>query len=222
MKRSIICLANSRKYYERCIAGKTPDTYEWIRPVSSRANEELLLSQIKYADGQEAGLLDVIEIDLKEEKPAQYQPENWLIDEQAKWKKIGNFNPSQLDTICDAPKTIWLVGNYNDRVPEEHWKGHNIKSSLYLIKPSSFYLRREDFDPSSGPTKKKIRGVFDYNGVQYDFRVTDVKIEAEYLKKAEGRYTLNCGDVYLCISLSEPFEKMDNACFKLIASVIGV
>lgn len=76
MKRKIICLANSRKYYGRCIAGKEVNGLDWIRPISSRDNEELLLSHIKYSNGAEVGLLDIIEVDLTKSKPAQYQPEN--------------------------------------------------------------------------------------------------------------------------------------------------
>ncbi len=220
MKRKIICLANSRKYYGRCIAGKEVNGLDWIRPISSRDNEELLLSHIKYSNGAEVGLLDIIELDLTKRKPAQYQPENWLINEKVKWEKSGFFEVNKLDKICDNPKTLWLVDKSNDRVPEDYWKNNQIKSSLYLIKPSSFYLKREDYDPPNGPTKKKIRAVFDYNGVQYDFRVTDVAIESTYLNKGEGEYRLNCSATYLCISLSEPFMRMGNSCFKLVASII--
>ena len=37
----LICLANSEKKQERCIAGIDRKTEEWIRPVSSRPSGEV-------------------------------------------------------------------------------------------------------------------------------------------------------------------------------------
>ena len=43
-EKTIVCLANSRKPSRRCLAGKTYENGrvgEWVRPVSSRPNQEI-------------------------------------------------------------------------------------------------------------------------------------------------------------------------------------
>ncbi|TVM03357.1 MAG: hypothetical protein CV087_05685 [Candidatus Brocadia sp. WS118] len=222
MNYTIICLANSRKHQGRCVAGKTEDGKKWIRPVSEGDDEGLSQDHITYSDGNQVRVLDIIQIKLESTKPSVCHPENYLNSETTAWKKVGLYDVKKLDNICDHPSNLWLVDERQDRVPQAYWKNSTIKSSLYLIKPSSFHLVREDYTYPNGNIKKKVRGVFAYNNTDYDFRVTDIEVEDKYLKKNVGKHSLKCGHVYLCISLSEPFTGQDNACFKLVASVIQV
>jgi len=102
MKTLFICLANSKKFGERCIAGieveKVGEVYKtvekegkpkWLRPISEfqhGAVAEDLVGGIN--------LMDIIEIDVKELCPNGYQPENVTFKSKS-IKKIGHMKPSE-------------------------------------------------------------------------------------------------------------------------------
>lgn len=66
-KKTIICLANSRKYQGRCVAGlewngKQPEA--WIRPVSGLEKGVLVYERFCHnANGRDPRLLDFVDID---------------------------------------------------------------------------------------------------------------------------------------------------------------
>jgi hypothetical protein len=55
-----ICLAHSKKYSKRCVAGVRLDTGQWIRPISKEEHGELTPAQLQLADGGEPRNFDVI------------------------------------------------------------------------------------------------------------------------------------------------------------------
>ena len=95
INKKILCLANSRKLNGRCIAGKEivvgrPDS--WLRPVSSRENEEISEYERQYKDGSDPRVMDIIDVPLIKAVPRYYQQENWLLDSEKYWKRIGRLN----------------------------------------------------------------------------------------------------------------------------------
>lgn len=64
--KRIICLANSWKLKERCIAGIDIDTGKWVRPVCDSLYPEdgRVPKNICLVDGREPELLDILEIPL--------------------------------------------------------------------------------------------------------------------------------------------------------------
>lgn len=210
--KEIICLANSTRTGGKCVAGITVDTGEWIRPVSEEG--QLTNKQIKYANGKLPELLDIIRIPYKKLQPTAYQPENVLISEE-QWEYLGKWPEDKLDNLCDKPKEIFINQDRRDRITVEFFKKSRLESSLLLIKPKSIKLFRTDYE-----NKKKLRTIFVYNDLEYDFGVTDPIFLEEYTKKKEGFYKLDSKDVYLCISLAAPYK--DGYCYKLVASIIEV
>lgn len=210
--KEIICLANSRKMQGRCVAGKDVNSGEWIRPVSKEKFEEWP-EKILLKDGKELSLLDIVRIPLKENKPAYYQPENILVSDGV-WEKTAKFDKTKLDTLCDNPDSIW-VGENAQGIDIEYLKKNGIDSSLLFIKIPSILIRRKD-----EYNKKKVRAIFTYNNKQYDLSVTDPIFEEEYKNMSEGEYKIS-GKIYLCISLGEPFLKL-NCCYKVVAAVIKI
>lgn len=100
----------------------------------------------------------------------------------------------------------------NDRVPEEALQGAN-EPTIYLIRPDDFSLVvSDDLDG-----RKKVRAKFVYRKTPYLISVTDPGIEKMYLMRKQGEYPFNAKDLYLTVSMGEPFN---GYCYKLAAAVI--
>lgn len=220
--KTIVCLANSYKYPNgRCIAGKEigEGGYGgWIRPVSDRPTAELSLSEFTYENRGIPKLLDVIEVPLARAAPRNHQAENHLVDTSQKWTSRGRFSWEGLDLLCDQPETIWTnsdstnMGQYNCMSPED---AARLDGSLLLIKKNRFTIAiaRNYF------TRKLVcRAMFNHNGVDYNFSLTDPDACVTFERKGEGEYPLD--NVYLCLSLTEPYDQ-DGRCHKLVAGVIS-
>ncbi|MDJ0553135.1 MAG: hypothetical protein QNJ68_01565 [Microcoleaceae cyanobacterium MO_207.B10] len=88
----IVCLANSWKNGERCIAGIEISSKKWVRPVSS-LNDGRIPFNIRQIQGKEPQLLDILEIPLEDSGPDfGFQSENRSIL-PGEWQKVGYFYP---------------------------------------------------------------------------------------------------------------------------------
>ncbi len=234
--KTIVCLAYSRKFGGRCVAGKeivnNEITPNWIRPVSDIDTGELYKNHIRLYNIKwpkwisviivwfmqskpQPNVLDVIKIPLLEPKPGVYQSENHLINPREPWIKQGSLSASQLPELCDSVPSLWFNGYHsfkgvNDRMPVEI-TNQSVHHSLLLIKPD-----RLSISVDKTFSQVKIRSDFDFNRERYQLVVTDPNIEYLYHFKPEGEYEIG-SEVYLCISLGEPFE---GYCYKLVAAII--
>jgi hypothetical protein len=220
--KKIVCLANSRKHSGRCIAGKEvlPSGYgAWVRPTSSRPLGEISEEERRYEDGTSPRLLDIIEIPMIGAAPLLYQSENYVIDQNYYWVKTSELLWNDLKNLVDEPASLWLNGDStyhgkNDRVSLDN--ASKLNNSLYLIKPENLLLRVRKEGMEFESPKRRVRGHFTYQNVQYGFIVTDPHAERIFLAKPDGDHELE--RTYLCISLGEPFN---GACYKLIAAIIS-
>lgn len=215
--KTIICLANSRKTSGRCIAGKelvSGQPGPWFRPVSSRPTHEISLDERRYQDGRDPELLDILTVPCEAPRPLPHQVENHLIDADYYWQQQGTLSFTDIDRWLDTPTTLWdsSYSGYaftNNRVPETVSAPH----SLYLIRIDQLDLL---VGPKSAEYPKRIvRGELTYRRLQYCLAVTDPVIEASYLSRLDGRYTLTAP--VLCVSLGDAFQ---GYFYKLIAAVL--
>ncbi|MBD2214679.1 hypothetical protein H6G27_33245 [Nostoc linckia FACHB-104] len=204
----IICLANSKKYGDRCIAGIEITTGKWIRPFSNLEYGQIPLNMC-LVDGEEPKLLDILEIPLATTGLG-YEYENRAIL-HGKWQKIGQATVSDLIPYCEGEiiHSQWLNSvplDFIQSLPYEQ------RRTLQLIKTTKFHLYNchhsgkweADFTTSSGQSMRA--------------KITDLNL----IEK------LNTGtriphECLLTISLSQPWRKTDVdefACWKLIAGVI--
>lgn len=222
MIKRLVCLANSRKLHGRCIAGRelfAGNPGQWIRPVSDREYEEVSEYERQYEDGSDPRVLDIIDIPLIGPKAKSHQPENWLLDPDAYWSKVGEFGHGNLDLLADAPGSIWINGHHtskgqNDYVTVE--EADKTDGSLKLIAVDSLQLHVYRPGVAFGNPKRRVQAEFSFSGLNYRLWVTDPLIETAYLVQADGVYAL--GSSYLTISLGEPWE---GRCYKLVAAIIG-
>ena len=220
--KTILCLANSRKLSGRCVAGKErigPNFTTWIRPVSNRPTRELSEEDRRYDNGDDPDILDIVQIEMSAPCPETYQTENHLIDENYYWQRVGRGTWQQLlGGIDNVTGPLWNRGGstyygINDQVPES--VANSMGHSLLLVHPSSLMISVSREGGTFSPTKRKVRGLFSINNIQYKLLVTDPFTEHAYLRGLDGVFYIQ--DVILCVSLGEIFH---GYAYKLIATVI--
>lgn len=208
----IVCLANSYKHNERCIAGIDVETGRWVRPASSR-EDRAITRVIRAIDGKEPQILDVLDIPLEDHGPDEgCQPENRLLKD-GPWKKVGRITLKDLLKYCEDDSVI--LHNDQDRVssdffiklPKDRWK------SLQLIHNKNITFNHDLFN------KRKWRACFrDGKGSYLKLKVTDTVIL--------GRLNLDDEigkDCILTISLAgawSPNRITPKRCYKLVAGVV--
>lgn len=145
--KRILCLANSRKFSGRCLAGKelpadgSPGA--WLRPVSNRPSQEVSERERQYQDGSDPQVLDIIDVPIRKAVAKDYQSENWLLDPERYWVQVGRARWKDLGRFADAPDVLWLNtsstrAGLNDRVSESD--ARRLSSSLYLLHLSKVRL----------------------------------------------------------------------------------
>ena len=218
--KRIVCLANSRMSGGRCIAGKVLQTDgragEWIRPVTAWTTGALSERERQYGDGGEPRALDVIDVPVVEAKPTEHQQENWVVNPERRWVRVGRMDGSALPYWLDVPPTLWVNGyssddGVNDRVPSS--ETGTLESSLSLICVDALRVNVSESDGDQAP---ELRGSFEYNGHDYSLRITDADAESGSMRMRPGDY--DSGARFLTISLTaKPFE---GYLYKLIAAIV--
>lgn len=222
--KRIVCLANSFKTGGSCIAGRivlgSGKYGGWLRPVSARPTQEVWTSECRYKNKEHPKLLDIIEVPLLKAVPHNHQTENHVIDATSRWVKTGELPFDELESLRERPESLWInsdsteTGTLNCISQSE---AGTLRDSLVLIKKKNFTIEVGS-KTWGGRTKKIYRGNFRYNGTDYSLNLTDPVATNAFTAKDEGEYLLN--DVYLCISLTEPYVK-DGRCHKLVAAIIS-
>lgn len=218
MKTFFLCLANSKKYSGRCIAGieleKTsqdkfiplphPERPKWIRPVSPGEHGSVDEKEVSHIS-----LLDIVEIDVLKEIAAGYQAENVFFKKGSIQKiRPAEIKPAQLSKLTEP--TELLFGNNDRSVSEE--KIAAVNHSLTLIKAEKPELYIRPF-----LEKKHLRMKFSFSGTAYDFPVTDIHFREEYQKNnqlLEGKE-----NVFVTVSLGILHEGWH---YKLAAGVTSL
>jgi hypothetical protein len=219
-QKALVCFANSVKTGGFCVAGKeigSDAPGRWIRPVSGRPKGEVAANEYIYADNRIPHLLDIIEVGFSAPNPHAHQTENHVID-GTRWRKTGILAYARLATMIDQRPSLWgageqTYGGINDCVSPE--LAGQYDHSLLLIKPADLIIHVgiEGYMYQ----KRVVRAHFIYHGTHYALAVTDPVADAAFKLKKDGQYPL---DAYLCVSLTEPYEK-DNRCHKLAAAIIS-
>lgn len=217
----MLCLANSRKYSERCVAGLRLDGGGWVRPIGPNEHGTLHAGHYRLHNGAYAQVLDVLRLELGEPRPEPHQPENWLVG-HGSWRLLERPAGAR---HCDLvrPHIVAgpnLFGNRGDRVPLATLSNAPVDASLALVKPASF--RWQVTTARSG--RSQLRASFALDSALYNLAVTDPIWEARLRSRVAGTYSPEATEIQadeellLTISLGEPF--LDGCCYKLIAAVI--
>jgi hypothetical protein len=215
--KKIICLANSKKNGERCIAGIDLDTGNWIRPVCGQRpydNDGRVPRNIRLVEGREPALLDILEIPLADTgENFGFESENLTIL-PGKWQLVGKAKPEDLFQYCSNNSYIlhnpikYVNPSYLNSLPFKQ------KSTLQLIHVINFSV-----EPNG---EKQWRGTLE---TAYGQRLTDAKItDPIFIERLEAGYEITDDYYFVTVSLGMPWKHNDwegeAPCWKLIAGVI--
>jgi hypothetical protein len=142
--KRIICLSNSLKYGERCIAGINIDTGKWVRPVSDLFPEDGKVPEsIRLIKGKEPELLDILEIPLAETgNDFGFECENLTILD-GEWKLLDKAKPSDLVKYCGSFSNIlhnsskYVNPSYLQSLPFHQ------RHTLQLVQTANFSVTRK-------------------------------------------------------------------------------
>ena len=220
MRKLFICLANSKKYNQRCIAGielkksthkgykyeivRQKDNPVWIRPVSDSEYGEISSELVEHIH-----LLDIVEINVTAGAPQGYQSENVLFDSRS-LQVVGRVDKTE--TLIDkllAVDTPTLFGN-TERVVHADDIGQ-LDHSLMLIKPSIVRVYKSIRLRGNPQTKAS----FLYGAARYDLPVTDIDFEENF---AQNLNVLRaCTRIYFTVSLGIEYYEQH---YKLVAGIL--
>lgn len=225
MKKKILILAKSRKYNNFCVAGIDIETNRFIRLITEdeAIHHAVRPDNIKFFNGEEAKVLDIVEVVCKRYNPNYYQKENWIIHTKYFIKKIDKISISDIEKYVKLSKRYNIFYNNKSCVSEEIINNveNRFRYSLTVIKPEYTKFAIYSYKESNGEIHKKVYAHFKYKKEWYNrIAVTDDDAADFILNKHkdDGRYDYNY-NMYFCISLGEPWYKTSMH-YKLIAAII--
>jgi len=213
MSTKIICLANSKKYGERCVAGieveESGNVFEivrygtgakWIRPVSQSGYGEF---PVRIA--RDIKLLDVIEMNILSYCPSGYQTENAYFE--------GNSVRHVSSIQLSSSNLDQLTSNYN-LLFGNRGKAVNV-DVIDSITYSLVFIKVEEYDVYIKQENNQLRMKFTHQFIEYDFPITDIQFEILYRNNQNMFQNIN--HLYLTISLAVEYNGWHT---KLIAGII--
>ena len=170
MKKQICILTKSLKDHDYCVAGIDITTGKWTRLVSSKNGGAFPKEML---DDNHFKELNVLEVEVKQQVPYHVQTENWLIDESAEIKKIGNLSKQQVFSLHPIEKPKMIFGTTGNELQKSEIK--NLNHSLEMVNVKELQL-----DTSmKGDGKHHYKVKFQYNGSEYSLALTDPKYRNE-------------------------------------------
>jgi hypothetical protein len=211
----LICLANSWKHGDRCVAGINPETGEWIRPISEQ-DDGRISSELRLIEGEEPQLLDILEIPLAETSWLNHLPENRDLLPGA-WQRVGLVSPSQLLPFIRSSVTVLHNDKAYITTDELQALPTSQRQSLQLICGKD--LTFQDSPRPEGGLKWKIS----FTTLAGE-RLTNITITDPVLVKRLIYYQPR-NPCLMTMSLSMPFcphegWKKGQACWKLMAGMV--
>ncbi|BDA71698.1 hypothetical protein CAL7716_058640 [Calothrix sp. PCC 7716] len=205
----IICLANSYKLRERCVAGIDISTGKWIRPVYGQYADGRIPKQLSTINGREPNVLDILEVPLLNTSHG-YECENSLIS-SGQWKFIKKASIDDLVPYCENQI---LYSQWQKSVPFSFIQTLQLQNrrTLQLIKPSRITLYKYE------DTKKWEASFFITNNQQFKCKITDISL----INKLNSGAKLS-EECLFTMSFSQPYQRHlseEETCWRLIASVI--
>jgi hypothetical protein len=224
-RTQIICLANSSKHGERCLAGINPSTAKWVRPVSlAYPNDGRVPWSTPVIDGTElltladVKSLDILEIPLHTTGPDfGFECENFAILD-GEWAMVGKARVDDIVPYVNFYGPVLHDTRKYVSVSNLQMKPFENRRSLELVYADKLDITRHERE--GGGTKWK--GSFTTRG---GYSLNNITITDPELFDLLGNDILPEGPCLITMSLGMPFEPPGwngpaQPCWKLIAGVM--
>lgn len=175
MWKDIVILTKSSKNHGYCVAGIDVNTGKWIRLISNDQDSHgaLFYKDIIYSDGRECNIFDVVRVDVCKYRELLPQTENFLINKNNKFQKLGNMDINQVLKIHSEEKHSFIFGNLREYLIDCEIEKLKIDHSLMIIKVENLLIEQIISD-YNGIQRTKTKATFFYNSSLYEkFSVTD-------------------------------------------------
>ncbi len=207
----LICLANSWKHGDRCIAGINSLKGQWIRPVSDLPDGRIP-KEMRLIGGTEPALLEVLEIPLaKTGLDFGFECENLSVL-PGTWRRVGKVPPGFLNKYCSNEEYIlhndqrYVTVSYLQSLPISQ------RRTLQLVKAVELSVR------TVGQAKWE-GSLVTATGQRLTAMITD----PVFIRRLELGYCPQ-NPYLVTVSLSMPWRPADwegdDPCWKLIAAVV--
>ena len=232
--RRLLVLANSIKKGGRCVAGRVLEpgpgpgrALEWFRPVSEVGEGELLMADMRVAGKAKLLPFDVVHVPVSKHAGNAGHPEDWIVT-GGLWQYERTADVARVGALLEHPQDLWLEPNCkSDRVTPSFARSLPKLQSLYLIRPDNLRIvLGQELSWDRSKTKWVRRARFGYQGVQYDFGMTDPEFTDQLPVKAPEvghpfvEFPASFGDrSVLCVSLTPPFNGWH---YKVVATVLAL
>lgn len=205
----VVLLTKSAKYGKFCVAGIDMHTGNWVRLTSSDNNCHGAIDgkYLRCQDNTMCDVLDVVDVKIASHIPHMVQPENYLIDERVRFKKIGTTTIKQVLAIHPCERHEYIFGNEYCCIKEQNIG--KVGHSLTLVEVSDLVLTKQ----VNNNNQEKTKASFTYNNRRYsDISVTD-----------QSYFCMNCifkyKHAYFVVSLPDsPYGDNKNY-YKFIAKI---
>jgi hypothetical protein len=209
--RQIICLANSWKHKERCIAGIDIETGVWVRPVCDRlyALDGRVPFAVRQIDRRELKLLDILEIPLADTgNDFGFECENRSVLDSS-WRCLDQVQPNELLAYCD--RLPYILHNSSKAVTVSFLQNLPFvqRRTLQLVHTQNFAVAKTD----------KWRGTIQLASGR---SLKDIPITDPVLVNQLEKGYQPCQNCFITVSLGMPLQNSNGElqCWKLIAGVI--
>lgn len=213
MEKTIIVLANSRKYHGHCIAGKDIHCGKWIRIISDIDNRNIPSYYMEKVSWDFPSFGDILRLELDGPIPKEHHKEDFLLTKKP-WVYLSQIN--EVEKYLDPCESLWDIYSCanRDRVP--YSLIHKIKDSLRTISVKGSDVKFLAQKNIQG--KLKARVFFSYHDKCYNFPITDFRYvnDEGFFRQGRRPHLKNNDIVYLTISLGEHYK---GYYYKLVAGV---
>jgi hypothetical protein len=209
----IICLANSLKNNNRCVAGVNLDTGEWIRPVTS-GGDGGIPTDLTIVNGELIETLDKINIPISQEKGNGHESENRLFL-SGSWTRNGQARPSDLLRFREANLLHYERRDWLNAIPYSYLQSleRHKRRTLQLLQTEDFNC----FKTQYGKWKGSIP-IVSSNDTLISSITDPVMCELLSLGHTMSSKCL------VILSLGQPWQKPDSdselVCYRLIVGII--
>jgi hypothetical protein len=215
MDKEVIILTKSDKNGGYCVAGIDKATGEFIRLVSEDIKSEhaLFPNHLRYKGcTSSVEIMDIVDVRLKGKDKCWYQPENYIIEGEDSFKKIGTATKEEIRNYL--MNIDYIFYNNEKCVSPDLIKEFRDRCSLVIFKVDKLKLWLDKRNP------ERILANFKYNNNEYSYiNITDHNITQKYINNIEMNdprpYEINGAILIMSLGVLHQGKH-----FKLIANII--